>query len=404
MWWGAYTDAVAGGNTTFTYVDESQSEIKCRIGDVGSFKLCGNSAVFAESTVFTRERLASDHDYAMAVSSDISVDFSDYLGVWLNVEYEGPADFIYVLLQNHEPSMVTTDPDRQFRPQSVGVSTSELTEPVYISLNDFKVADWWVTRFSLHRTKAGVNFDRIFAFGVEIKDQPAGSNHRVKVKSITFVREWISRENFYFCIIVSLTTLLLLEVALRVYGLYVRQRLAQKSLEELSVQNKRLQSAAYKDELTQLLNRRAIHEVVLKNWEVKKYQPIAILVIDIDNFKTFNDTYGHALGDTVLAEVACALQSVSRDCDHIARWGGEEFVIITKKESPEKLKAYAQKLRKKIASTEIQSEHCLEKLSVTISIGITVTGYGERFEQAFARADAALYQSKKMGRNCCTFS
>ena len=366
--------------------------------------MCGNTCVFADHTVFTRDKLISDIDFSMSVSPNITRDFSAFSGVWIDVEYHGPAEFIYLLFQNHEPAADLPNPDRQFRPQNVGISVSELNKPVYVSLKDFKVADWWVTRFALHRTKAGVMFDRIYSIGVEIKDQPPHSEHIFKVRSITFVGEWISKENFYLVIIVILATLLLFEIALRVYNLYIKQRLAQKSLEVLNEHNQRLQSAAYKDELTQLLNRRAIHEVVLKDSVIKKDQFIAIFVIDIDHFKLFNDTYGHALGDRVLIEVAKSLTNASRDYDQIARWGGEEFLVITRAVQSENLLTYAEKLRNEVSSISIFSEHHVEPISVTVSIGIALSRMGESFEQAFERADEALYQSKERGRNCCTLS
>ena len=404
VWWGAYTDSFSGGNSTFVYSDETQNGIKCFIGDIGTFNMCGSSGVFAENTVVTRDRLLADANFSIAISPSITRDFSHFSGMWVDVDYRGPADFIFLLLQNHEPALDLPNPDRQFRSQSVGVSISELHQPAYVSLKDFKVADWWVTRYSLHRTQAGVRFDRIYAFGIEIKDQPKYSEHYLKVRSITFVGEWISKENFYSLIIIVLSALLLLEVAVRVYNLYVKQRATQKSLETLNEHNQRLQSAAYRDELTQLLNRRAIHEVVLNNSVVGQNKCIAIFVIDIDHFKLFNDTYGHALGDRVLVDVAKSLTNASRDYDKIARWGGEEFIVLTRETQPENLLIYAEKLRNEAASIAIFSEHHAEPINVTVSIGIALSRVDESFEKAFERADEALYQSKRNGRNCCTLS
>lgn len=135
--------------------------------------------------------------------------------------------------------------------------------------------------------------------------------------------------------------------------------------------------------------------------EVMK-QPLALIIIDIDYFKKFNDTYGHALGDKVLVNVAQSLKQASRDYDQVARWGGEEFVIVTRDAHPDNLLAYGEKLREKVASTPIFKEGSSEPIFVTISVGITQSHLEENFDVALDRADKALYRSKEKGRNCCT--
>jgi diguanylate cyclase (GGDEF)-like protein len=402
VWWGAFSDASSGGNTSFVYKNESQSAIECVIGDKGSFNMCGNSCVFVDHTVVTHDALMSDLRFATAVSPEISLDLTGYSGVWVDIDYQGPANFIHLSLQNHEPALDLRDPGRQFRPQSVGISTSELHEPVYVRLKEFKASDWWVNQFALHRTESDTRFDRIRAITVEIKEQPPHTQHYLEVKSITFVGDRISKENFYLAIIVAFATLVGLEGTFRVYTLYSNHRAAQKSLETLNEYNQKLRSVAFKDELTQLLNRRAINEIVTRTRELKNQKGFAIIIIDIDHFKKFNDTHGHALGDKVLVNVAQSLKEVSRDYDQIARWGGEEFVIVTHEAHPDNLFAYAEKLREKVASSPVFKEGGSDPIFVTISLGITQGGLEEPFDVALERADKALYRSKEKGRNCCT--
>lgn len=399
VWWGAFTDS---GNTQFEYKNESHTAIECVIGDEGSFNLCGNSCVFVDNTLVTHEGLLSDLNFATAISSEITLDMSAYSGMWIDIDYRGPAKFIHLSLQNHEPAIDWPDAGRQFRPQSVGISTSELHEPVYVRLKEFKASDWWVNQYALHRTESDTRFERIRAITVELKEQQPHTKHYLEIKSITLVGEWISKENFYLAIIIAFATLLGLEGTFRVYTLYTRHRAAQKSLDALHEYNKKLHSAAFKDELTQLLNRRAIHEIVSKNLTLKNERGLAIIIIDIDHFKKFNDTYGHALGDKVLVKVADSLRQASRDYDQIARWGGEEFVIVTRENQPENLLAYAEKLREKVASNPIFNEGSSNPIFVTISVGITQSHPEESFAAALERADKALYRSKEKGRNCCT--
>lgn len=403
IWWGAFNDAANGGNTRFEYKNEDQTAIECIMGDAGSFNMCGNNCVFVDQTKVPYERLSTDLAFATEVSSQISLDLSRYSGMWVEIEYRGPANFIHLSLQNHEPALNLPDPSRQFRPQSVGIATEELHQPIYVRLKEFKVSDWWVRQFALHRSESDTHFNRIRAIAIEIKEQTPHSQHYVRIKSITFVGEWISKENFYLAIIIAFASLLSIEGAIRVITLYNRQRATQKSLDALSDHNKKLQSVAFKDELTQLLNRRAILEIVNADPDFKSPKSHCVIIIDIDHFKKFNDTYGHALGDRVLINVARALKEASRDYDQIARWGGEEFVIVTRDTSMENLMAYAEKLREKVASAQVFQEGNLAPIYVTISLGITSRKHEETFDAALERADKALYQSKEMGRNRCTY-
>lgn len=402
VWWGGFNDAGSGGNTKFEYKNASQSAIECTIGDANSFNMCGNSCVFANHDIVTRERMLSDLAYATQISPKITIDLSNYSGIWIDIAYEGPANYLFLTLQNHEPAPDLRDAGRQFRPQSVGIATSELNKPVYVRLKEFKASDWWIQQFALHRTESDTRFNRIQALLVEIKEQPHKSRHYIEVKSITFVGEWISKEKFYLAFVVAFATLLGLEAAFRIYTLYKKHRDAQLSLRTLNEHNQKLQSVAFKDELTQLLNRRAIHEIITNKRDVSQQNGLAIVIIDIDHFKKFNDTYGHALGDKVLVNVAQSLKQVSREYDQIARWGGEEFVIVTRDASPDNLLAYGEKLREKVASSPIYKEDSPEPIFVTISLGITQSHLEESFEDALERADKALYKSKEKGRNCCT--
>lgn len=402
VWWGGFADAGSGGNTKFEYKNTSQNAIECIIGDANTFNMCGNSCVFANHDIVTRDRLLGDLAYATQISRAISLDLSGYSGVWVDIAYEGPANYLYLTLQNHEPALDLRDAGRQFRPQSVGIATSELHEPVYVRLKEFKASDWWIQQFSLHRTESDTRFNRIQALIVEIKAQPHKSKHYIEVKSITFVGEWISKENFYLIFVVAFASLVGLEGAFRIYSLYKKHRDAQASLRRLNEHNEKLLSVAFKDELTQLLNRRAIHEIISNNRGAKQLNGLAIVILDIDHFKKFNDTYGHALGDKVLVNVAQSLKQVSRDYDQIARWGGEEFVIVTRDASPDHLLAYGEKLREKVASSPIFKDDSPDPIFVTISLGITQSHLDESFDDALERADKALYKSKAKGRNCCT--
>jgi diguanylate cyclase len=127
---------------------------------------------------------------------------------------------------------------------------------------------------------------------------------------------------------------------------------------------------------------------------------LAILMIDIDHFKKFNDTYGHLVGDQVLRLVARTMIESLKGRDIIARYGGEEFVILLPQTRLEDAKKVGDHLRSCLATKKVRKRNSHETLgTITVSIGAACYCPGEDLEEFVARADAALYKAKSAGRN-----
>ncbi|WP_457600437.1 diguanylate cyclase [Hydrogenivirga sp.] len=165
-------------------------------------------------------------------------------------------------------------------------------------------------------------------------------------------------------------------------------------LYKLIVKYGHLRELSLKDALTGVLNRRAFYEFARKLLALarRENRSMSLIMCDIDYFKSFNDTYGHSMGDLVLREVARALQRNTRGGDLIARYGGEEFVILVHGDI-EKAKLVAEKLRRVIEELHPQG------LKITCSFGVTQYIPGENLEELINRADKALYLAKERGRN-----
>jgi len=163
-----------------------------------------------------------------------------------------------------------------------------------------------------------------------------------------------------------------------------------------------LRHDVYVDSLTGIGNRR-YGEMAL-NSRIYDQEHFGInfglLFIDIDHFKGFNDTYGHGTGDDLLMTVARSIGVSLRKVDVVARWGGEEFVVILPVSSKEMVKRVAERIRVLVAHSSI--DHGEERLGVTVSIGATLSHPGDTEESIVARADHLMYESKKNGRNRVT--
>ncbi len=159
------------------------------------------------------------------------------------------------------------------------------------------------------------------------------------------------------------------------------------------------EAKAMVDSLTNILNRNAYNlKIGQLVHEFKRYkEPWALLVLDIDHFKSFNDTYGHKTGDKVLKSVAGTIKDSIRLSDHVFRYGGEEFVVILSRIDKQSTSNLSEKIRK-----AIERDYYVDgdkKLQVTISIGAAIIGENDSETSLFERADKALYQAKENGRN-----
>lgn len=167
-----------------------------------------------------------------------------------------------------------------------------------------------------------------------------------------------------------------------------------------------LEFLATTDSLTKLYNRRYFMEMSTKMIELAKRekQALSIIMLDIDDFKKVNDTYGHQIGDDVLIELANTLMSNQRKSDIICRFGGEEFEILLPNTSLSGAERMANNLRKEVASLVIDVPDD-QKLQFTISLDVSQINLKteNNLEKGLKRADEALYQAKETGKNkVCT--
>lgn len=127
--------------------------------------------------------------------------------------------------------------------------------------------------------------------------------------------------------------------------------------------------------------------------------PVALLLADIDHFKNVNDTYGHQCGDLVLREIGYLLRTHVPDSALVARYGGEELVVMLHGDEARRAPEVAEALRERVAAHEFRDTGSGERLSITISIGVALYEPGEGKSRFIARCDEALYASKRNGRN-----
>ncbi|WP_394126011.1 GGDEF domain-containing protein [Vibrio hepatarius] len=173
---------------------------------------------------------------------------------------------------------------------------------------------------------------------------------------------------------------------------------ATNEIQQLKSQLAEVQQDALFDSLTSLYNRRAFDGDL--NTLCRSEQKMCLILADIDHFKSFNDTYGHLFGDTVIKAIARRIQLSCRDGIHAYRFGGEEFALIVPNKSLRIARQFAESLRRAIEKLSIKDRRTSEQIgNITISLGVAELQPGEPANALIERADKLLYEAKELGRN-----
>lgn len=195
-----------------------------------------------------------------------------------------------------------------------------------------------------------------------------------------------------FVATVAMATLLTLAVSYEIEAELTLER------ERTETANRELERLAGTDDLTDLNNRGRTEALLAQAQAVADAEPgvpqLALIMLDIDGFKTVNDTFGHGVGDSVLQQVAAALSANCRPTDTVGRWGGEEFLVIAPDTSVPAAAALAASLRRAVMQVHLPDER-----PVTASLGVAGHQREDSTSELVSRADAALYRAKSLGRN-----
>jgi diguanylate cyclase (GGDEF)-like protein len=160
-----------------------------------------------------------------------------------------------------------------------------------------------------------------------------------------------------------------------------------------------VETLATRDSLTGLMNRQTMEALLKEEGEkhASDNHSLTVALVDLDHFKRINDTHGHHIGDEVLSAFAGAVPKALRKTDTVARWGGEEFLILFPKARPPQIIDAMERLRSRLAETRVL-ENTVD-LIPTFSAGIAELPPGADIERTLERADKALYEAKHSGRN-----
>lgn len=163
--------------------------------------------------------------------------------------------------------------------------------------------------------------------------------------------------------------------------------------------NRSIHEVAHRDQLTGLANRREMDERLQQLWREYRQSGalFSVILCDVDDFKSFNDQYGHDFGDRIIVKVGQRLQYALRGNDLVARWGGDEFLVLLPGQNSRSAALIGERLRRRIAETSLTSKG--QEVHLTISAGVACADSVTELADLLKQADAGLYQAKNMGKD-----
>lgn len=380
-----YDDAIAGGNSQAELLDDQRYHWRCQLKPQYAYAHCGFEVLFDDQ-------------------SQQGLDFRDYdsLRAWL--DYRGPSQTVRFYLRNFDPAYSTVGDKVSTKYNQVEFNTRLLDEgPVEFSLSDFFVANWWFLEYRISPRLGHPQFDNVVIFEVQTGTDWAEGEHEFRLRRVELLGQHLKTEDWYLIIMGAWMAAILLFLGYRILLLNTevsRRRKREQELMEinslLDARGRELEEKAKTDALTGAFNRDGIEEAIrLGLWEWRNHnKPLSIVMMDVDHFKSVNDLHGHAVGDRVLTALSGLVQNHIRTSDLFARWGGEEFVLVCRDTSIQYAAQLADKLRELIGQQVFDNG-----LQVTVSFGVASLHARESLEQLFHRADEALYEAKRRGRN-----
>ncbi|MFT6986187.1 MAG: diguanylate cyclase (GGDEF)-like protein [Psychromonas sp.] len=271
-----------------------------------------------------------------------------------------------------------------------------------LPLQKFYVPSWWILQNNMADPNDALSqLDNVITLSIATGDSTQNRTVDIHLKKVQLSGKWISAKTLYLFLLLSGLAIIFMHAAVGLYRLNTQLKLKHQQTAKLKglvhflkIQKNEFELLAKTDSLTGIANRAGTIEL-LNSLQNETDRTCSLIMFDIDYFKQVNDNYGHEIGDIILCKLAALVAQFIRETDHVARWGGEEFIVLCPGIDLQHAQIAANKLRKKIAETVLTGE-----ISITCSFGVSEYRHGtDSIKTMFEAADLAMYKAKNNGRN-----
>lgn len=381
-----YGDSSEGGPSHSEWVGPEEDRLwRCRVEDRGTPVYCGMNILLSSSSL-------------------VGLDLTDYHAVDLRLRTEGHDKKVQFFMRHYDERYSNPEDNNSAQFNKFDFLPGELDGSIHLHFEELTLADWWSSERPLPRVLRRPAFHNVIAVGIGYADTMTPGNYDVKIERMAFVGDWVSAESWYLSILLVWLGGLSIWVLRRLRVLAIKARRQRRSLDLLNDRNQSLKEErerykhlSSRDPLTGAYNRYGFEQRLSELLHSDEFHPLSLILLDVDHFKQFNDTYGHDVGDKVLQQLVSRLERHTRQQDVLCRWGGEEFLLLCPATTAHNAARLAEKLRSLIAEETTDVEAF--EISLTASFGVCQLVESESYVDAFTRADRALYSAKHQGRN-----
>lgn len=381
-----FADAHLGGNSEVSWLDQDSQRWQCKL-QAASEPFCS-----MQVDITNEER--------------IGVDLSGFDKMTIWADYFGSATHLRLYLRNRHPNYFRPHIEISTKYNMIEVPVRALATGLELSMSDFTVAEWWLIGGNIPPKYSYPEFNEIALLEVQTGSTDRSGTHEIQLKKISWSGSLIRKSTLQKAVIIGWSVAVFGILLSRLVAAQRELKTQRTTREELmalnaslNLETRRFEQLAKTDPLTGLYNRVGVRDIIyrgLVDWRDKK-TPFSFIMIDLDNFKLVNDTYGHDVGDAVLKDATKLMLDQIRHTDALARWGGEEFVLVCPDTSLEQALQVAENLR-----STLETQLKCQGNPVTASFGVATMSEA-KLDQLFKKADIALYRAKQLGRNrVCT--
>lgn len=378
-------DLINGGKSISSFTQSAEGvKLHCQIKPSHTFAFC-------------------NLDVSINGDSKTGKDLSQFDELLLWFEYESTVkDTVLVYLVNKEVQSVTPAPHYIYKRNMQTLLPIKGQDFYRLPLQKFYVPSWWILQNNMADAHdAQSKLDNVITLSIATGDSTQRRSVDIYLKKVQLSGKWISAKTLYLFLLLSGIAVISLHAAMRLYQLNTQLQLKNKQTAKLAelihflkIQKNEFEQLAKTDSLTGIANRAGTIDL-LNSLQNETGRACSLIMFDIDYFKQINDNCGHEMGDVILCELAKLVSHFIRETDHVARWGGEEFIVLCPDTDLHHAQIAANKLRKKIAETVLTGE-----LSITCSFGVSEYRPGaDSIKAMFESADQAMYKAKNDGRN-----
>lgn len=324
------------------------------------------------------------------------MDFTGFSTVKVHARYlgENTASFRFQLRTFNSHYSLLND-ESTWKYNGIEYWPSKQKSPVNIPLNAMQVATWWLWEKEIPIEYAAPEFDQVLVVELATGNNIAPGHYQIEIDKIEFTGKIFTNKQVYSFIIAMWIFTAIIGLIMNLYRSNAKLAVAEERALELkqlnkllNVESQELKNIAERDPLTGALNRKGIEHIL-----TNKIKVMSLMFIDIDHFKPLNDRYGHNVGDIILKEFVKLIDENCSSSNFLARWGGEEFLLICPNTKVLEANELAEDLRQLIAE-----HNFIQNIKITASFGLAQKE-NESVAELIERADVALYTAKAQGRN-----